>query len=140
MPKTNSWVLIDTSAWIHALRPGGLSNIRQQVRNILTEGRAATCEIIILELLSGVRTEKEYWELYEDLKALQQFPITDIVWEQAYRLAHMLRSKGLSVPATDQLIASVAFTRSCNLLHCDKHFDLMAKYIKLSSQVLWMFN
>ena len=59
----DGWVLTDTSAWIHALRPSGNPSIRRQVRDLLTEGRAATCEMIMLELVGGTRTEGEYQEL-----------------------------------------------------------------------------
>src|SRR5574337_585448 len=95
-------------------------------RLVLTEGRAATCEMIILELASGTRTEEEYRELCEDVGALQQFPIIQSVWRSAYRIAHTLQRKGLSIPAADQLIAAVVIHYSCSLLHSDKHFDLLA--------------
>ncbi|MFN3477120.1 MAG: PIN domain nuclease [Candidatus Methylomirabilales bacterium] len=129
---TDGWVLIDTSAWIHALRPTGRSIIRQQVRDVLIKRRAATCEMIVLELVGGTRTEGKYRELCEDLEALQQLPVTESVWRQAYRLAHTLRRKGISIPATDQLIASVALTYSCRLLHWDSHFDLLARHVGLA--------
>src|SRR5574337_298728 len=106
----DGWVLIDTSTWIHALRPTGNPVVRQQVHGLLTEGRAATWEMIILELASGTRTEGEYQELREDLEALQQFPITESVWRLAYRIAHAVRRKGLSIPTTDLLIATVVLS------------------------------
>ena len=127
----NDWVLIDTSVWIHALRPTGDALVREQVRHLLAEGRAATCEMIILELAGGTRTEGEYQELCEDLEALQQFTITAPVWRSAYRMAHAARLKGLSIPATDHLIAAVAMNYPCRLLHRDKHFDLIARHVEL---------
>ncbi len=129
---TKGWVLIDTSAWVHALRPTGLPLVRRRVYDLLTEGRAATCEMIILELAGGTRSEKEYRELCEDLEVLPQFPVTGAVWQTAYGLAHTLQRKGYTIPATDHLIAAVALTYSCHLLHCDKHFDLMARRVGLS--------
>lgn len=128
----DGWVLIDTSAWIHALRPSGDPAVRQEVRRLLTEGRVATCEMIILELAAGTRTEAEYRELREDLEALQRFPITESVWRSAYGIAHTIRREGLSVPPTDHLIAAVALSYRCHLLHCDKRFDLMTRHIGLS--------
>lgn len=128
----DGWVLIDTSAWIHALRPSGDPAVRQEIRRVLAEGRGATCEMIILELAAGTRTEPEYRELGEDLEALQQFPITQAVWRSAYGIAHAVRREGVSVPPTDHLIAAVALSYRCHLLHCDKHFDLMARHIGLS--------
>ena len=125
------WVLIDTSAWIHALRPAGNPAVRQQVHGLLTEGRAATCELIILQLASGTRTEGEFRELCEDLEALQQFPITESVWRSAYLIAHRAQRKGLFILSTDHLIASVALSYPCRLLHRDKHFDLLARHVGL---------
>lgn len=123
------WVLIDTSVWIHALRPTGNPLLREQVRHLLAEGRAATCEMIILELAGGTRTEGEYLELSEDLEALKQFPVTASVWRSAHGIAHTLQRRGLSIPATDHLIASVALSYPCRLLHRDKHFELIARHI-----------
>lgn len=123
------WVLIDTSAWVHALRPDGLPKFKQRVQNLLLEGRAAVCEIVILELLGGARTEREYRELQEDLAALEQFSITQVVWRQSYHLAHDLRAKGISIPPADQLIASVAMTYQCALLHHDKHYDQLSRQV-----------
>lgn len=124
-------VLIDTSAWIHALRPTGLPRVRACVRDLLTEGRAATCEMIILELVGGTRTEQEYLELREELEALPQCPVTPAVWRSAYRLAYTLSRRGFTIPATDHLIASVVMTYACSLLHCDTHFDLLARHAGL---------
>ncbi|MBZ0170554.1 pilus biogenesis protein [Candidatus Methylomirabilis lanthanidiphila] len=127
----DGWVLIDTSAWIHALRPSGNVAVREQIRDLLAEGRVATCEMIVLELAHGARTAREHRELCEDLEALHQFPITELVWRSAYRMAHTLRQTGLSVPAMDQLIAAVALNYSCSLFHSDKHFDLLARHVGL---------
>jgi hypothetical protein len=87
--------------------------------------------MVILELVGGTRSESEYRELCEDLEALQQCPITESVWRSAYRMTYTLRRKGLSIPATDQLIAAVAVHYSCSLLHCDNHFDLLARHVRL---------
>jgi predicted nucleic acid-binding protein len=127
----DGWVLIDTSAWIHALRPTGNPRIREQVRDVLTESRAATCERIVLELAGGTRTEGEYRELRDDLEALHQFPMTESVWRSTYRTAHALRRIGLSIPATDQLITAVTVHYACSLFHADKHFDLLARHVGL---------
>ena len=62
----------------------------------------------------------------------QDFPVTASVWSAAYRLAHTLRLKGFTIPATDHLIAAVAMTYPCRLLHYDKHFDLLARHVGLA--------
>jgi hypothetical protein len=131
---TEDWVLIDTSAWIHALRPEGRADFKKCVFDTLALGRAATTEMVILELAGGTRSEKDYVELREDLEALQQLSVTESIWQFAYDMGGLLRRKGVSVPATDQLIASVAIKYRCTLLHSDKHFEFIANHVALS---LW---
>jgi len=121
-------VLIDTSAWILALRPDGPQPARQAVAHALAEGTAAITGIVQLELLSGAKTQREFRELQEDLNALTQLPTTDETWEAACRLAYALRRKGVTVPATDVLVMTVAKAAGCTLLHADHHFDLMARH------------
>jgi len=119
--------LIDTSAWILALRKGTSSRATDEVDRRIADNRAATTGIIMLELLSGTRTEREYQELKEDLRALIQLETTSKTWERASHLAYELKRKGLTVPATDVLIMTVAVENGCSLLHADHHFDLMAE-------------
>lgn len=126
-PKTKKATLIDTSAWILALRKGGSQAAKEEVDRLIAEDQAATAGIIMLELLSGAITEKEYQELKEDLAALIQLEITAKTWEEASRLAYELRKKGVTVPSADVLIMTIAVEHGCTLLHADRHFDLMAE-------------
>ena len=123
LPKAT---LIDTSAWILALRKGVSSRAMYEVDRRIADNQATTTGIIMLELLSGTRTEREYQELKEDLEALIQLETLYKTWERASHLAYELRRKGLTVPATDVLIMTVAVESGCSLLHADHHFDLMA--------------
>jgi len=52
--------LVDTSAWIEFLRKTG-SGTNQTVRSLVAEGSdIATCDVVIMELLSGTRTKQEW--------------------------------------------------------------------------------
>jgi len=126
--------LIDTSAWIPALRKGGERKVIEEVSAILQDDLAATCPVIALELLSGVSSGSHFEELRADLNALHKIRITDETWSAACRLGFELRRKGLTAPSTDVLIASAAITAGCVLLHRDKHFDLIAKHSALKSK------
>lgn len=124
---TEDLLLIDTSVWIWALRPDGVPAIRTRVNEVLAERKGATTPLILLELLSGARDEKDYTELSEELSALPQFPTSEAVWARSYRTAFDLRRQGVTVPATDVLIATVAQENQVTLLHADRHFDLIAE-------------
>ncbi len=126
--STDRLTLIDTSAWILALRPEGPQVAREAVGRLLAEGTAATTGMVMLELLSGARTKKEFQELHEDMKALIQLETAPHTWEEASRLAYASRRKGITVPATDVLVMAVAVEAGCTLLHADQHFELMAEH------------
>lgn len=126
-------VLIDTSAWIHALRKQAPESLAGLVRQIVLERRGATTGMIMLELLGGVRTEREYHALSEELGALHYLP-TDPAWHEAWRLSFELRRHGVTVPSADLLIASVAIEHDCTLFHADEHFALIQRYTRLSAQ------
>ena len=45
--------LIDSSAWIEYLMPNGSKKVKDKVRDILEKDDAATCGIVVVEILRG---------------------------------------------------------------------------------------
>ena len=86
--------MIDTSAWIAALRPSGLKEMKEKIEILLSEDRVAVSGIIMLELLSGTRAEKEYQDLSEDLEGLHYIPTGEDVWRCSYRLSRSVKKEG----------------------------------------------
>lgn len=124
-------VLVDTSAWIAALRPSGIKEVKEKIEVLLGEDAVATSGIIKLELLSGTHSAKEYQELSEDLESLHYIPTDERIWQCSYQLSQDVKRAGVVIPATDLLIAAIAITSGCELLHLDKHFTLLSKYTPL---------
>lgn len=118
-------VLVDTSSWIHFLRTDGEVWTRDRVRAHLLSGDASWCPIVRLELWNGARGEREKTILREFEQSLPELPITDQVWQAAYSLAQAARSNGLTLPATDILIAACARAHQATLEHCDSDFELL---------------
>lgn len=116
-------VLIDTSAWIEALRPEGDEAVRREVRTLLEDGSAVFCDLVLLELWNGARGSRERQYLGELEHELQTLPTTDEVWERSKALARRCRRHGRTIPATDLLIAACAEHHGARLLHRDDHFD-----------------
>jgi predicted nucleic acid-binding protein len=133
---TERLVLIDTSVWISALRPGASKKARVQVGQMLDEDRVATCGIVMAELLSGTRSKTEYRELSADLGALHNLATPETVWQKVSELGYKLRTKGLHVPIADLLIAQVAIDNDCILLHMDSHFDLVGRNSPLKAKAV----
>ena len=119
-------VLIDTSAWIFALRRPPHPLVRDRVDELLGENRVAIMPMISLELLGGTRSEGEFKRLKSRLESLHQVPLGKREWDKAARLAFELRRRGKTIPYTDILIGAVALFYDLILLHIDRHFDLIA--------------
>lgn len=120
-------VLVDTSVWIEALRPSGIKEVRERMEVLLGEDRVVTSGIIKLELLSGARTAKEYQELSDDLDSLHYIPTDENIWRCSCRLSRDAKKAALAIPPTDLLIAAIAITGGCELMHLDKHFTYLSK-------------
>lgn len=130
--KEANWlILIDTLAWIHALRPNGSPAIRETVKEVLGNGLAASTEMVVLELAGGVKEQEKYSELVEELLAVHQLSADKDTWRLAFSLHFDMRRKGITVPSPDILIAAVAIKNRCSLLQDDKHFKLIAKHTSL---------
>lgn len=120
-------ILVDTSAWIDALRRDGNPEVRASVRAATAEGRAVFCDLVLLELWNGAHGLGEQRVLRELERDLEKVPTPPAVWEAAFELARACRKAGVTAPATDVLIAACAEHHKLEILHRDAHFDYIAR-------------
>ncbi len=125
--------LIDSSAWIEYFRPKGSPKVKERVREILKKEEAATCGIVIVELLRGATDKKIYQSLREALLALPQTPLNDSVIQRAAEWGFLVDRKLKTVPTTDLLIGASAYKKA-TVLHCDKDFELLASTFGLEQE------
>ncbi len=118
--------LIDTTVWVKYLR-GLDSFLKNRISSLVLEERAYTSEIIIMEILKGAKSDKEYNMLYQDFLSLPQLPIDHNIWEMAWKTAYKLRKIGINIPMVDVIISAVAMYHNCTLMHSDRHFAFLAK-------------
>jgi predicted nucleic acid-binding protein len=118
--------LVDTSAWIHGLRPDGDSAIAERVQALLASGDAAWCPLIRLELWNGARGPHEQRVLRDMERDLPELEISQEVWSLANAMARGARKQGKTVPASDILIAACARHHGAELVHADSHFEVLA--------------
>lgn len=119
-------ILVDTSSWIHWIRPNGDRVVKQRVIALLQNGAACWCPVIRLELWNGAGGDQEKKILRELEHRLPVLPIDDAVWDAACALAHKARTAGVTVPATDVLIAACAQRHGVELESADTDFDRLA--------------
>jgi len=129
--------LVDTSLWIHALRPRGNKTIQEKLRPLILAGNAIIAPWIVLELMTGIRSGEEQKNLNTFLEPLPKLQVEDACWPIAWELAAHLRKKGLTPSAADSLIASIAIKNEIPLLHVDQDFTEIARHCRLK-EVNWI--
>ncbi len=122
-------VLIDTSVWVEAMRRQGDLDARRLVAATMASGAARTCDFVQLELWNGVSGAEERRWLTEVEAAIEIVPTSSEVWTQARQLATAARERGLTIPASDLLIAACARIHGLTVLHRDAHFDRLAELV-----------
>ena len=123
-------ILIDTSSWIHFLRPDGDSAIRTRVEAALRAGNACWCPVVQLELWNGARGGREQRGLRHFAAVLPDLPIDPDVWSAAYDLARRARARGVTVPAADVLIVACAHRHGATLESADNDFELLSDVLR----------
>jgi predicted nucleic acid-binding protein len=129
-------VLIDTSAWLFALKKDFHPTIKKRIEELLLESDVAINGMIELELLGGARSEKEYNRLKNRLEALYYVEADRPLWYLASKIAFDLKRKGMSIPYPDIVIAASALKEGAVLIHADSHFDLIAEHTDLKVESL----
>jgi predicted nucleic acid-binding protein len=125
--------LVDSSAWIEYLRPGGAPAVKARVREVLGRDEACSCGVIILEVLRGARTEKDWVALHEALTSLPQVGLDAAVIKRAARWGFKLDRSGMTFSTTDLLIAAAAHGKAV-LLHRDADFTKLAGAVGLKEE------
>jgi len=125
--------LIDSSAWIEFFRPRGAHNMKERVREALQKEEAVSCGIVVVEILRGAKSEKDYQALYESLMSLPQIPIDDAIIGRASRWGYLLDRKGKVVSTTDLVIAAAAH-KNAKILHIDNDFERIASEIDIEEE------
>jgi predicted nucleic acid-binding protein len=119
-------ILIDTSSWIHMLRPNGDAKVRVRVERALATGEACWFAMVRLELWNGAGGERERKVLRDFERLLPDLVLSADVWNAAADLARRARTKAVTVPASDLLIAACARHYGAALDSADSDFDLLA--------------
>ena len=118
-----SRVLVDSSVLIPALRAGGGREAKQRVANLLTSGRAALTESILLELWRGAKPGVEQDHVNRFARDLPILRTTSGVWEKCFELARRCRAKGFQVPMGDLLVGACAWEHKVVIEQSDIHFE-----------------
>ena len=127
-------VLVDTCIWSLALRrntPGAQIAHLEEFKELIIEARVQLIGPVRQEILSGVRSERQFEQLKEHLAAFPDLPITTEDFEQAARFFNLARSRGIQGSNTDFLICSVAARHNLSIFTVDQDFELFRTVLPL---------
>jgi predicted nucleic acid-binding protein len=97
--------------------------VRARVEVVLGAGTACWCPLVRLELWNGAGGERERKVLREFERLIPDLAIDVEVWSAACELARRCRAAGVTVPATDLLIAACARRHGARIEHADADFN-----------------
>jgi len=131
MAAPGNLVLVDTSAWICFFARKNFAALKNCITALLRQDLVAIAGPMLLELVQGTRNDKERTETEARLRALHWLNMEERHWWRGADLSFTLRRKGITISAIDAIIASVAIDYSCQLLHYDSDFELIAQHSDL---------
>jgi len=124
--------LIDSSAWIEYLR-GTASAVHRRLVELITVGAPiAFTQPVVMELLIRARGVAEEIRLRRLVGAYDLIAFdADVDFEKAASISRRCRARGITVPALDCMIASVALRHDAVVLASDLDFARIASVFPL---------
>ena len=127
-------IVVDSSAFIAYYRPGGNPEASSAVAEAISEDEVAVNGLIQVEIVSYAASVAARDRLISDFKAFHWLDLNRADFALAQDLGFRLRQAGVTIPATDLIIAASALNSDTRLYHRDRHFDLIAAKTPLSVQ------
>ena len=128
-------LVVDTSVWSYYLRRPRVDESNPYVRAMRRHAEAGDASllvgVILQELLSGVRSARDFDELLRALSAVPLVPMTRETYVSAARLTNACQRRGVQVGVVDALLAAACIEWGYPLLTADKDFLHIARHCEL---------
>ena len=125
-------ILVDSSVWVDYFRGAETPQV-EMLDGLFGRTRLAVGDLIVVEVLQGVRDEKEFNLVRKTLDVFTQVELAghDIAVKAA-RNYRALRAMGITVRKTiDTIIATKCIEGGYTLLHSDRDFAPFADHLGL---------
>ena len=125
-------ILVDTSVWIDYLN-GKESSLTNILDKALIDGLVSIGDLILLEILQGIKTEREYNKTRTALALLEQYEMFGHnMVEKCAENFRFLRKKGITIRKTnDVIIATFCIENNLPLLFSDRDFIPFVDHLEL---------
>jgi predicted nucleic acid-binding protein len=129
-------ILVDSSVWIDYFT-GRSTPAADRLDSLLGEDLVAIGDLMLVEVLQGIRVDKDFRQARDLLLSLTVLNLLDtgIALRSAQNFRR-LRRKGITVRKTiDTIIATYCIETELPLLHSDKDFEPFHKHLKLKNAI-----
>jgi hypothetical protein len=118
-------VIVDTCIWSLALRRNTQksNHLVDELKELISEVRVQFIGPIRQELLSGIKSKKQFRELRDHLSAFPDLQLEPKDFELAAEYYNLARAKGIQGSNTDLLICSLAHRYKMPIFTTDKDFE-----------------
>ncbi len=118
-------IIIDTCVWSLALRRNERQRSKhvEELTELIKEVRAQLIGPVRQELLSGIKSDKQFILLKSHLEAFDDLILERGDFELAAEYFNTARNKGIKGSNTDFLICSISARRNMPILTTDKDLD-----------------
>jgi predicted nucleic acid-binding protein len=123
--------ILDSSIWIEVERKNAA--VLSVVQPLIDRNEICLIDVIVAELLRGVRSRKDYRRLEN---AFSDFPQLSTSWKQVADLAFRVARKGFHPPLIDLYIAQCVWEGQKILITNDKHFQQICQVQPFNLQFL----
>jgi hypothetical protein len=127
-------ILVDTSVWIDYFN-GVQSPHTDLLDSVIIEGTVAIGDLIFLEILQGIRSDRDYRKTRQLLLTLDQHEMFGkAMAEKCAENYRALRKQGVTIRKTaDVIIATFCIEKSISLLFLDRDFIPFVDHLGLRS-------
>ena len=113
-------ILADTNIFIDFW-----NNPTEDLKNVFIKEDIAVCGVVRAELLHGAVSAKDFANITTMLEAFDEFNLAISDWQILGDNLYNLRKKGISIPFSDAIIATIALKHGIPIWTGDRHFLLI---------------
>ncbi|MDZ4742025.1 MAG: PIN domain nuclease [Verrucomicrobiota bacterium] len=130
-------VIVDSDVWSEAFRSKApVSKYVKELKRLIDADEVVMIAPIRQEILSGIRDERMYDELKEQMRAFPSRRVSDKLYELGALLFNTCRRTGIQGSHTDFLICACSVEWKVQILSKDKDYHLYEKYIPIELRKL----
>ena len=97
----------------------------EELKNIFITEDIVICGVVRSELLHGAVSEKDFANITTMLEAFDEFNLEGEGWQTLGENLYNLRRRGVSVPFSDAIIATIALKHGIPIWTGDRHFKVI---------------